>query len=82
MTPSAVGQRSRPPRQGLFRLTISQSQALFPAGACVMPSRASDSTNSYHGKQSAGANGIDSLMAVACIHFFHDAAEVVLHREL
>ena len=41
-----------------------------------------NSTNSYNGKQSAGANDIDSLMAVAGIHFFHDAAEVVFHREL
>ena len=34
------------------------------------------------GKQSAGANRIDGLVAVVGIHFFHDAAKMVFHREL
>ena len=36
----------------------------------------------FDGKQSAVANGIDGLMAVIGIHFFHDATNVILHREL
>jgi hypothetical protein len=34
------------------------------------------------GKQSAGANRIDGLVAVVGVDLFHDAAKVVFHREL
>ena len=57
---------------------------VFPAGSwtCHASRDRFELDELCDGKQSAGANGIDGLMAVVSIHFFHDAAKVILHREL